>query len=164
MTSIWLLIVATLGGALLGGAMGLLNTRMLTKSMFSRERERLILAKLEELHEALSQFALGYADLALLASSDAEAVDLLKQHWSIPEARVAMLVGFYAPALRPKLENVERLSDEFDRALGRLVGSKGGDDEERVAAMAAAEDAGRRLERACKEMQAELISLSRGYV
>lgn len=162
--SIWLLIVATLGGALLGGVMGLLNTRMQAKTMFSREREKLILGKLEELHEALSLFARGYADLAVLASSDAAAVDLLKQHWSIPEERVAMLVGFYAPALRPRLETVERLSREFDRALARLIRSKGEGDEERGAAMAAAEDAGRQLERACKEMQAGLISLSREYV
>jgi hypothetical protein len=162
--SVWLLIVATLGGALLGGLMGLVNTRVQSKTMFSRERQKLILGKLEELHETLSQFSREYGDLELLASSDAAIEELIRRHASIPKERVEMLVGFYAPELVPKLREVEKLSGEYDDALTRLVNWRKQEEETTKKYLKEAPVLKKRLDAACAEMQAAVIALARKYI
>lgn len=161
--SLWLLIIATLGGTLLGGVIGLINTRMQSGIMIKREREKLILGKLEELHEVLSQFRSGYGDLSLLASSDAAVEALIKGHAAIPREKLRMLVGFYAPQLWTKIQHVEELSGEYDKALARLLewkreGAKAEDIPPEVS------DLKQKLDRASAEMQAEVIALSRKYI
>ncbi len=162
--SLWLLIIATLGGTLLGGVIGLINTRMQSGIMIKREREKLILGKLEELHEVLSQFRSGYGDLSLLASSNAAVEALIKGHAAIPREKLRMLVGFYAPELRKKLQHVEELSGEYDNALARLPqwkqeGAKTGEGVPSEVPVLK-----QTLDQASSEMQAEVITLSRKYI
>ena len=162
--SLWLLIIATLGGTLLGGVIGLINTRMQSGIMIRRERQKLILGKLEELHEVLSQFRMGYGDLSLLASSNAAIEALIKRHAAIPREKLRMLVGFYAPELRAKLNNVEELSGEYDNALIRLLEWKQTGEETTKGLLADVPVLKQKLDRACAEIQAEVISMSRKYI
>lgn len=162
--SLWILIAGTLVGTLLGGVLGLLNTRLQFKTQFGRERERLILGKLEELHQVLSQFKQAYAELSLMAGTNAAVEALIKQHASIPTEKLKMLVGFYAPELSPQVEAVVRLSRGYDEALARFIRWEEKDEQTRNDILSAAADLMRKLDAACSEMQAGVIKLSGKHI
>jgi len=162
--SLWILIVGTLVGTLLGGVLGLLNTRLQLKTTYGRERQRLILGKLEELHQVLSQFKQAYAELSLMAGTNAAVEALIKQHASIPKEKLTMLVGFYAPELSPQVEGIVKLSREYDEALAQFIRWEEKDEETKKHILSSAADLMRKLDAACSEMQAGLINLSRKYI
>lgn len=162
--SLWILIAGTLVGTLLGGLLGLVNTKVQLKTQINRDRERLVLGKLEELHQVLSQFKQAYADLSFMAGSHAAIEEMIKQHSSIPTEKLNMLVGFYAPELSSKLEAVEQLSREYDNALAQFIQWDEKDEETKKKTLSTATDLKQRLDRACSEMQSGIIALSRKYI
>lgn len=162
--SLWILIAGTLVGTLLGGVLGLLNTRFQFRTQVNRERQRLTLGKLEELHQVLSQFKQAYADLSLLAGSNAAIDALIKQYSSIPREKLHMLVGFYAPELLPQVERIKRLSHEYDNALAKFYQWKDKEEETKKEILLAATNAKQKLDEACSEMQVEVIKLARKYI
>lgn len=162
--SLWILIIGTLVGTLLGGLLGLLNTSVQLKTQINRERQKLVLGKLEELHQVLSQFKQAYADLSFMAGSRAAVEALIKQHASIPTEKLNMLVGFYAPELSGKLETVERLSREYDNTLAEFIQWEEKDEEVRKNVLSSASSLKQQLDRATSEMQTEIITLSRKHI
>ena len=162
--SIWVIVAATLLGTVLGGIVGIINTRMQAGLQINRDRQKLILGKLEELHEVLSQFRRGYGDLSYLAASNAGVEALMKQRSAIPKERLQMLVGFYAPDLSDELRRIGARSREYDAALSRFSELAGAEGEKREDLIAEAVELKRQLDQACLGMQSGVIALSRNYL
>jgi hypothetical protein len=162
--TLWILIIGTLVGTLLGGLIGLVNTRMQSKIQIKRERERLILGKLEELHQVVSQFKQAYWDLFLMASSHAAVEALIKQHSAIPTEKLEMLVGFYAPELSTSFESIKSLSGEYDKALAQFINWQEKDEETRQSVLSEAARLKEKLDQTCEKVQAEAVALSRKYI
>jgi hypothetical protein len=154
----------TLAGTLLGGVLGLVNTRMQLKTQLVGERRKLIVGKLEELHQVLSQFKQAFWDLSLMAGSHAAMEELIKQYSSIPADKLDMLVGFYAPELSASLKKIKQLSGEYVQALAQLVGWENKDEETRQGILSATASLKKKLDEACLEMQAGVITLARKYI
>jgi hypothetical protein len=162
--TLWILIIGTLVGTLLGGVLGLVNTRMQSSIQIKRERKKLILGKLEELHQVLSQFKQAYWDLFLMANSHAAVEELIKQHSAIPTEKLDMLAGFYAPELLTSLDGIEKLSDRYDQVLAQFINWQEKDEETKQAVLTEASSLKQKLDKACGGMQAEVIALSRKYL
>jgi hypothetical protein len=127
-----------------------------------RERQKLLLEKLEELHEIISQLRQAYGDLFLMTID--EKGSMIKERISVPTEKLQMLVGFYAPSLSVRLENVEMYRAEYDRVLFDWVHAQNQDDKTKKSALAVTSMWKQRLDQACTEMQTEVIALSKKYI
>lgn len=106
----WIGIIGTVIGAIVGGGLTLLNAHLQTRRQVHQERRKLILSKLEELHEAISVFRYESREILLLimkmpAGSNAEGMQQSKERRSLSLERIEMLAGFYAPELSEQLLN-----------------------------------------------------------
>jgi hypothetical protein len=160
----WVGIIGTLAGTILGGSLTWLNMRFQLKHQEGRERKKLLLEKLEELHEDLSAYSQSYnqlisARLETLTNGEkwpADSPNLL------PKLR--MLVGFYAPELRETLIRVEQCREEGGDVLGKCIGLERKKESEQKEVVGALFSFQRKLLRACEEMQAEVVALSKDYL
>jgi hypothetical protein len=106
----WIGIIGTVIGALVGGGLALLNAHLQTRRQVDQDRRKLILSKLEELHEAISHFRHESRETLLLVmamptGSNAEGVQQSKERRNLSLERIEMLAGFYAPELSEQLLN-----------------------------------------------------------
>lgn len=109
--SAWIGIIGTVIGAIVGGGLTLLNAHLQTRRQVQQERRKLILLKLEELHEAISLFRREHKELLLLVLTMPEGPNTENSQQSnerrnLSVERIAMLVGFYAPELSKYLEKI----------------------------------------------------------
>jgi hypothetical protein len=107
----WIGIIGTVIGAIVGGGLTLLNAHLQTRRQIQQERRKLILSKLEELHEAISHFRHESREALLLmiampAGSNAEGIQQSKERRSLSIEKIEMLVGFYAPELSEHLKKI----------------------------------------------------------
>jgi hypothetical protein len=58
--TVWVGVIAALSGALVSGGLLLLNARLQFKQQVARERHKLLLSKLEELHEVIARVRRSY--------------------------------------------------------------------------------------------------------
>lgn len=104
--SAWIGIIGTVIGTVVGGGLALLNAHLQTRRQAREDRRKLILAKLEELHETISHFKQAERQLFIQVVTKSNNADLKQQlierRYSAHE-RIQMLVGFYAPELSEHL-------------------------------------------------------------
>ena len=113
-------------GVVVGAALGWLTSRYQLRYQESRDRKRLVLEKLEELHELLSKYSFGlFSTMQQNAMNHLEAVSIKviprRMMPKRPESdveivsndRLRALVGFYAPDLKQDLEELERVGGDF---------------------------------------------------
>jgi hypothetical protein len=160
----WLGIV----GAIVGGGIAFIISRLQLREQRIRERNKLILSRLEEIHEVLSQFMEAYKASILERIStiqDADAQQRANEGMSkVPIEKLQMLIGFYAPELLPYLQKVEQAKKDYGSAFIKSVGLEDRDEiaqKETIGVLFAEEG---KVRRACIEMQAEVIKLSKKYL
>jgi gas vesicle protein len=111
--SAWIGIIGTVIGAIVGGGLALLNAHLQTRRQVQQERRKLILSKLEELHEAISYYRREHQENLLLVLTmpegpNSETSQESKERRNLSMERIQMLVGFYAPELSKYLEKIMR--------------------------------------------------------
>jgi hypothetical protein len=164
--SAWIGIVGTIVGALLAGGTAWLNSRSQLRRQEERERKKLILSKLEELYEIVSQFKHSYvksttsqltslAERRPLEQSDVPPVPLEKLH---------MLVGFYAPELEFKLQQLMLRREEFGHVLVKRVGLEQKGEAMIKSFLVDLRDKSLILNQTCEEIQRDIVELSKKYI
>src|SRR5437667_9789405 len=95
----WIGIIGTVIGTFLGGGLTWLNSKFQMRSQTEKDRKRLMLQKMEEIHELLSDYKHSYKMLTaeMLKRYASEELDEFPELPAIPSERLRMLVGFYAP-------------------------------------------------------------------
>jgi HAMP domain-containing protein len=116
----WIGVVGTLAGALAGGLIALIVSHRQFRHQRALEREKRQLANFEHIHRRLSMVAdqagiLAAQLVAHVGGGPPFNMEALGEKVPIDELR--MLVDFYAPGLRPE---VEQVTERF-LALGRSV-------------------------------------------
>jgi hypothetical protein len=162
--TVWVGVVAALVGAIVGGGIAVLNSSLHWREQRSRERKRLLLSKLEELHEVLSQFKEAYrAPLheRILSTHDVDTMEHMKSLSQVPIERLRMLVGFYASTIMDHLDRLEGAQRNFSRILIKSVRLEQGDQLARKEALTGLFAEERKVRRACTDMQTEVIRLSK---
>lgn len=100
--AVWTGVIAALGGALIGGGLTLLNGRLQFKQPAHRDRQKLLLSKLEELYDFIGQVRRSYEASALERINSYLNIETAADGRSAiptPIERVQLLVSCYAPEL-----------------------------------------------------------------
>jgi hypothetical protein len=166
MITAWIGIIGTVVGAIIGGGLSWLNTRFQLKHQEERERKRLLLGKLEETHELLSQYKHSYT----LVTSQHVRMQLTKQPMDlkeltpIPKEKLRMLIGFYAPELTELLKSLEQASNEYGDASADHFEAKEKSETERKKTLAGVFQKNNEIDTICDEIQNGLTMLSRKYL
>ncbi len=177
----WIGSVSAIVGVLLGGLITLLITRSQLRHREARERTMLILAKLEELHQLLGNYAIStFNMMGELIEGDIDQFhrlirQILPAH-KIPERhkrtsepmtldRISLLIGAYAPEIKGHLEKLMNVTLEFSEALRGISRAKMKQQhsEETEHFKKLVQKHGE-LDHLCAEMQAEVVSVSRKYL
>lgn len=158
----WIGIIGTVVGAMLTW----LISRSQSRYQEERNRRKLILEKVEEIHQLLSQYKHSYAMLTaeMLKRFCSEGQGEFPELTPIPSERLKMLVGFYAPELTRALRELE----EQGASYGNLVGEHlllGQDDKTgQKASLRLLLDQSEKIEKACEATQQDVIQLSKSYI
>jgi hypothetical protein len=166
--NVWIGVVAALVGAIVGGSIAIINTRFQLREQRLREKNKLFLSKMEEIHEALSQFKDAYKAAfgeRLLTAYDANTPEKNEKNLpKVPIEKIQMLVGFYAPELKTHLSNLEEAKKSYGKMLIESLGLERRvdlDKRESLSAMLAVEG---KINAVCTDMQIEVIKLSKEYL
>src|SRR5215213_3707706 len=152
----WIGVVAALVGAIVGGGIAFFNSQLQLREQRLREKKKLLLSKLEELHEVLSQFRESYRGSIherLLTAAGAEKVagNLPK----VPIEKLQMLVGFYAPELAEHLRKIEGARKDYGSVLMKTVGLERQNESAKKEALGALFAVEGNVSKSCIDMQAE---------
>jgi len=152
-------------GAFLAGGAAWFNSRFQMRIQAKHERRKLILQKMEEVHELLSQYKQSYKMLTaeflrIYASGEQELGELEP----IPLERLKMLVGFYAPVLGPQLQTLEEHSESYGDRVAEHIQLGGKSDtsaqKKRLGFLLLHSET---IGKSCEAMQQEVIQLSKSY-
>lgn len=161
-------VIAALAGAIVGGSIAFLNSRLQLREQRKRERNKLILSKLEEIHQALSQFRDSYNAQSLdriLTTQNVETPQQVKEGTAkVPIERLQMLIGFYAPELSDHLKMLEQSRKEYGDVLIKTVGLERKNEIAKRETLGALTTEWRKVEKTCVDMQAEVIRMSKKYL
>jgi hypothetical protein len=164
----WVGVIAALTGAIVGGGIATVISCLQLREQRLRERNKLILSKLEEIHEVLSQFREAYRgsihERLLTAHDAAEPNQIEKSLSKVPIEKLQMLVGFYAPELKDYLHLVENARKQYGGVLIKSMGLQRRDESARKEALGALFGAEGDVSKACIDMQVEAIELSKKYL
>jgi gas vesicle protein len=163
----WIAIIGTLAGALIGGGLALLNAHFQLQRQAKRERQKLLLSKLEEIFELLSRIRKAYSLTSLqivFKLSGTDAAQHTSDETLIPIERLQLLIGFYAPTLSGHLEKLEQHRNEFGELLAKSILWDKRDDKAKKEIFQAIEPGWRKLDKACAEMQEHVLLLSKQYL
>jgi len=123
--AVWIGIIGTLCGALVGGGLALLNARLQFNQQVHRERQKLLLSKLEELHEVITKVQDSYEDFTLKTISNCLQIEtppkLKDAIGKAPIERVRLLVSIYAPELTGFVSELEQLISDYVEAWGYAI-------------------------------------------
>jgi hypothetical protein len=163
----WIGIIGTVIGAIVGGGLTLLNAHLQTRRQVQQDRRKLILSKLEELHEAISHFRFMHNEVFLqLMTEDLNAEGKLeaRERRGLLIDRIQMLVGFYAPELskhhiKTMKEAVSYMDTVFTYAAAKKLGET--QDKNTVDELWSNRE---KLDGALTLMQMELENLSKKYM
>jgi hypothetical protein len=165
--AVWVGVIAALSGALLGGGLALLNARLQFNQQIQRERKKLVLTKLEELHEVLTKVRKSYEASTLDRISDyfnvetpADAKDAMKT----PIERVHLLVSFYAPNLNDSLSRLEELRMDYGKVLSNAILYSKSDTASKQKTLGALQVEWKKIDTALGELQTQVVALSRNYL
>ncbi|WP_165900368.1 hypothetical protein [Marinobacterium mangrovicola] len=120
----WIGIIGTLLGGVIGAGTTYFTANAHARRQMKWESVKLTQSKLEELAQVLDEFAHRYRDIsgqALMQVQFGERIASDGQR--IPHSRLAMLVHFYAPELRPDLELLMTLVEKYGEVLAEVIQS-----------------------------------------
>jgi hypothetical protein len=166
----WIGVIGTLIGALVGGGLALLNARVQLHHHMVRERNKLILSKLEELYENITHLRKSRAaDIVQVNANFIDvnpALDLAKDIPKLVDAieKIEMLVGFYAPELVDYLEKMNMREAAYGSAFIKCMKFTRKDAEPKMEFVALLNTAWKELDQAYSKMQAQIIKESRKYI
>ncbi len=161
-----ILVLGPLLGVVIGGAIAWLNTRFQTNRQELRERKQLILGKLEQLHQLLTEFIDYSQCLTFKAIRDPNKLQRVTTPpiEPVPFSRIEMLVGFYAPQLVEYVKKVAAISEEYAVPFTRLYGDEDLEDSERALICSSVSRLNREIIETCGKLQDEIITLSKTYL
>jgi hypothetical protein len=153
-------------GVIIGGVLTMLGTQMQLRRQIQRDRQKLLLSKLEELHEVLSLFRQSYKGAYLEALSSVHDFKLPEgvESAPVPIERLQMLTGFYATELSEYLQKIETCRKEYGGILIKCARSSKLDEEAREHTLTALSTQQSELQNACSDMQAAVVSLPKKYL
>lgn len=165
--TVWIGVIGTILGTLVGGGLALLNTHLQFRHQVRRERQKLLLSKLEELHVVLSAFRKSYKTSTVdqvQKSLGADPSRRTEDEISVPIERLQLLVSFYTPELTALLQQIEKCRKEYETPLLKSVlSSKEGEATKKQNRNALFVEQ-KKLDKACADMQAEVVRLSKRYI
>lgn len=181
----WIGIIGTLLGAFLGGSFALLSARLQQRAQTERDRNRLILSKMEELVSSLGQYRLVNATnfyrtvngiRGPVIGEMEENQELFKPDFPMakeeevkflpPKEKIDILVGFYAPELLNEYDTMWNRLIAYDKAVGDVndLLFLENREEERKLAVIQLNQRAKEFDLACQRMQAETVLVARKYI
>ena len=154
-------------GVVVGGLLTMLSASVQLRRQIHRDRQKILLTKLEELHQVVYLLRQAYkaADLeALSLAQDKELPNNVKEALFVPIEKLQMLVGIYAPELSNQLEKIESCCKEYGltQIKYKLSADKRGAADRTAFSVLSSQQT--EVQQACAEMQAAIIALARKYL
>jgi gas vesicle protein len=160
----WISVIGTLAGAVVGGVIGLLVAGRQLRHQHALEREKRQLANFERIHKCLSTLSdqAGILSAQVIANVGAGLpFNLEALGDKVSPDELSMLVDFYAPKLRPDIQQIEEHLLAVGRAAGEAIAASQRTDQWKTATILAATTASaeiRKLSGAAKEKLRELAA------
>jgi hypothetical protein len=153
-------------GVVIGGALTFLSGYIQQQRQIRRDRQKLLLSKLEEIHEVLSQYRLTYRGVMseIIKGIPNDTPPEFKDLPHVPTEKLQMLVGFYASELREHLDLIEARRKEYAQLFFKTFGPENELGNTNQRAFAVLTEPSKMLDHACASMQAEVIALSKKYI
>ena len=161
-------LILPLIGVLLGGGISLISVYLQQTYQNKRETKKLKLEKLEAAHKAISKIRKSYAvftfALSLLLVNEKLAQKQISENNELDVSLydLEMFVGFYAPILLDKVEQLRKLSTDYSNETARVVKDKS----DLLKASSNSDLLMKRFEgidKICKEMQKDLAAISKNF-
>jgi hypothetical protein len=158
--------VFTLLGALLAGGFALVVAWTQMSRQDRRERRKLILDKLEALHQVISDYSSACESIVSRAGQRDENAKFpeVDDLWKlVPTQKIRMLTGFYAADLESYLDDIEKSRRLLDSRLRqwRDARTKPGDSKK---ALDDLQIQNVYLNEKCKQFQQEVVRISKRYI
>lgn len=162
----WIGIIGAIVGVLVGGGLSWLNSRFQLKQQEIKDRKKLLLGKLEELYEIVSQINQTYSELTseqLKIVSDRLEFNIPNSP-KIPTDRLNMLVDFYAIELKSTRLRLTKCCEEYGEVLVNRISLelRGNDEIKRFIDDLRREDT--KLSQACTVMKMHIAKLTKKYI
>lgn len=166
----WIGIIGTVIGAIIGGGLTLLNAHLQTRRQVQQDRRKLILSKLEELHEAISEQQQGNRQLFIqfmqlkANHNDSEVKQQVRERRFLSSEKIQMLVGFYAPELSQHLKVFLEENLSFMDSLVEYSMTDKEDENQKKVSFDLIVSKHEKLASALTVMQMELVLVSKKYI
>jgi hypothetical protein len=120
MENAWIGLIGAFAGALIVGLSHYFSARSQFKWDRAWEQKTFVRSKLEDLFTAVGDLRDAYIDMyaGCVTRLPHQRIDVPKE---FPVERLRMLVGFYAPEVRPFLPRLEEAKREFGTAMLQLI-------------------------------------------
>ncbi len=152
-------------GAILAGATAWFNSRFQLRYQETRDRKKLFLDKLQELYEVVSRFKDAYSSTTIEQIKTLTASQpLTPPDRSVPAEKLQMLIGFYAPTLRPQLGELIASTEKYTNILVESVGMHRASEAERKRQLGLVYRADSELTKKAEQMQMAIVDLSKQYI
>ena len=164
MQNAWIGLIGAFAGALVVGVSHFMSARSQFKWDKAWERKTLLRSKLEDLFTAVGSLRNAYIDIyaSCVTRMPEQKIEVPAE---FPVERLRMLVGFYAPEVRPYLPRLEAARREFGQALLQLIANQEMRDAQGWSeGIARVGGAFRELDALFDEMEDELVGLSRRWL
>lgn len=161
-----LLALGPLLGVVIGGVLAWINGRSQATRRDARERNQLILGKLEELHQLLSDVINYYQCLTFAHARDPNELRKVSNPmvYRVQFDRLEMLVGFYAPELSDDLTAAAKIADEYARPFVELLSDETPDETEVASLPSSLVKHSVELAQIYRKMQKIVIALSKQHL
>ena len=141
----------------------MLNTRLQEKDQERRDRKKLILEKLERLHEVISEYVAAYRKIAADAMRFELTGEFKRGLEPIPLREILMLTGFYVPELKSELKKIQDLCTVFSELLLEWMDAQDVPEQRKKAAGKLILLAGE-IAKQCERFQEEVVRISNRYI
>ena len=161
-----LLAMGPLLGVVIGGVLAWVNGRWQATRREARERNQLILGKLEELHQLLSDVIDYYQCLTFAHARDPNKLRRVSNPTvdRVQFDRLDMLVGFYAPELSDDLTAASKIAYEYADPFLELLSDETPDEIEVATLRSSLVKHSLELIQIYKKMQNMVIALSKQHL
>jgi len=164
MQNAWVGLIGAFAGALIVGISHFISARSQFKWDKGWERRTLYRSKLEDLYAAVGDLRGAYLEVVAgcVARMPSDRIVAPKD---FPVERLRMLIGFYAPEVRPFLPRLEEARREFGDAMLQLIARQEMKDVQGWSdGIGRVGGAFKRLDLIFDEMEDELIALSKRWL